>query len=342
MYRIAFDINGNDNGIKPAIESSMIFAKENPNFTLILVGIESEIYSCEAFNKSLKNIKIINNPNVPTNVKNLRQSLHEDTSMSQAIELVKNNEADAVLSCGDSGTYLALCSFKLKRLPNISRAAFMPVVPAINGKKWLMCDVGANIETTSDYLVEWAIIARLFAKKLLNIDNPKISLINIGSEDYKGSETTRKAHQKLLAIKNNRNDFNYSGFAEPRELMRGQTDVAIIDGYGGNLVLKSLEGALLAFKDLLKEKIMLKTMRKLGYLMMKGAFKDVAETLDYRNVGAAWVIGVNGVAIKSHGSSDSKALLGAYKQIKIALESNVLEQIKDEVHKINISCEEEF
>ncbi len=131
----------------------------------------------------------------------------------------------------------------------------------------------------------------------------------------------RKASQLL---KDNK-FINYIGYTEPRYLLDGATDVAVIDGYGGNLVLKSLEGAILSFKNLLKDKIMAKPIRKFGYLFLKGAFKDVAETLDYRNVGAAWLIGLNGLSIKCHGNSDTKAYLGALNQIKLVIKNNVLE-----------------
>nr|WP_318031432.1 hypothetical protein [Mycoplasmopsis bovis] len=122
-------------------------------------------------------------------------------------------------------------------------------------------------------------------RTLLNIVNPRVSLINIGTEDYKGLEIVKEASQLL---KDNK-FINYIGYTEPRYLLDGATDVAVIDGYGGNLVLKSLEGAILSFKNLLKDKIMAKPIRKFGYLFLKGAFKDVAETLDYRNVGAALI-----------------------------------------------------
>ncbi|AIA29660.1 phosphate acyltransferase [Mycoplasmopsis californica] len=325
-YKIAFDINGNDNGIFAAIQASVEFAQKNPHFNIILIGPQSQIQDLitEKYSTFPQNISIIDNPNIASNPDNIRASLHEDTSMNQAIELVKNQQADAVLSSGNSGLYLATSTFKLKRLPNISRAAFMPIIPTIIGRKFLLLDVGANIDSKSDFLVEWAKIANVFAKVILNTQKPNIALINIGTEDSKGTEVVREAHQILK----NDKSLNYIGFREPRDILNYVCDVAVIDGYGGNLVLKSLEGAILSFKKLLKEKIMMTPTRKLGFLLAKNAFRDVAETLDYRNVGAAWVIGVNGVAIKSHGSSDSKAYLGALNQIKIALENNILAKVK--------------
>lgn len=329
MYRIAFDVNGNDNGVSAAVSASVQFLKDNDDYEIILVGDESsinvELKKIEGIPDSLR---IVNNPNLPSDVKNIHKSLRENTSMNTAIDLVVDGKADAVISSGDSGTYLACATFKLKRLQGVSRSAFMPLMPTVVGRKFLLLDVGANIECKSEYLVEWAKIANVYARTLLNIVNPRVSLINIGTEDYKGLEIVKEASQLL---KDNK-FINYIGYTEPRYLLDGATDVAVIDGYGGNLVLKSLEGAILSFKNLLKDKIMAKPIRKFGYLFLKGAFKDVAETLDYRNVGAAWLIGLNGLSIKSHGNSDTKAYLGALNQIKLVIKNNVLEAIKKELN----------
>ncbi|WP_416738043.1 phosphate acyltransferase PlsX [Mycoplasmopsis meleagridis] len=327
MYKIAFDLNGNDNGIKAGLIASKIFIKNNSNFELFLIGNEKEIRTFFK-NNIPANIKIIDNDLVASDKKNIRQSLHEKTSMNLAFDLLAEKKVNAILSSGDSGLYLSAATLKLKRLEGVSRAAFMPIMPTIKGEKFLLLDVGANIDTKAQYIYEWSLIAKEFAKYLLKKVNPRISLINIGTEIYKGLEIIKEAN---LLLKENKN-INYRGFIETRDILRATTDVALIDGYGGNLVLKSLEGAILSFKDLLKSKIKAKFIRKIGYLLLKGAFKDVAETLDYRNVGAAWVIGVNGVVIKSHGSSDDKAYLGALNQVKIALENDILNKVKKELN----------
>ncbi|WP_027120339.1 phosphate acyltransferase PlsX [Mycoplasmopsis lipofaciens] len=333
MFKIAFDIIGNDNGIEAALAASLSFIKENENYEIILVGPKTEIeqyYNSKKI-EIPKRISIVDNSTNFTDVKNIRQSLHEKTSMMTAIDLVINNEAHAVLSSGDSGMYLAASTFKFKRLKNVSRAAFMPLMPTIVGRKFLLLDVGANLETKTEYLVEWAKIANSFAKVFLKTDTPRIALLNIGVEDYKGLEITRNADSILKQNKN----INYIGFKETRDLLEGICDVAVIDGYGGNLVLKSYEGAVLSFKKLIKSQIMKKTIRKIGYLFLKNAFNDVSKIMDYRNVGAAWIAGVDGIAIKSHGSSDQKAYMGALEQIKIALENNILNQVKKDLEGEN-------
>ncbi|EFF41112.1 phosphate acyltransferase PlsX [Mycoplasmopsis alligatoris] len=329
QYKIAFDFSGSDHGVVPVVEAANEFLEKNPNFKLILVGKKADLDS--SYNGAIhKNIEIVDKPIYPSNIKNIKQSLSEDTAMNHAFNLVKTNQANAIMSAGDSGLYLGSATLILKRLQGISRPAFMPLMPTTKGKKFLLLDVGANITTKANYLVEWSIIANEYAKVLLDLTNPRISLLNIGTEDYKGTEEVKEAHQLLKNEK-----INYIGFQEPRNILNWTTDVAVIDGYGGNLVLKSLEGAILSFKDLIKGKIMLKTIRKIGYLFLKGAFKDVAETLDYRNVGAAWVIGVDGVVIKCHGSSDKKSYIGAFNQVKLALEKNVLSYVKESLDQKN-------
>lgn len=166
-----------------------------------------------------------------------------------------------------------------------------------------------------------------FSKAVLGVQSPKVGLLNVGTEDEKGFESVREAHQNLKKNK----DINYVGFIESRELLKAPVDVAIIDGYGGNLVLKTMEGTALAMLSLIKQSLTSKFIYKIGALIAKGGFVAVKETLDYRNVGAAWVIGLNGLALKVHGGSDKKAYLGAFGQLKEALDKNALEEFKKAV-----------
>ncbi|VEU76280.1 phosphate acyltransferase PlsX [Mycoplasmopsis columboralis] len=321
-YTIAFDINGNDNGVMPAIEASQEFALKHPETKIVLVGNLKNINL-----KLPQNIELVDNPNTPSDPKNIKQTLKENTSMNQAIDLYKTNQAQSILSCGDSGSYISALTLKLKRLPNVSRPAFMPVANAINGKKFVFLDVGANLEVKAEWLVEWANLASSFYKVMFNQENPRVALLNIGTEDYKGLEFTKEAHQLL---KENSN-INYLGFHETRDLFRGNFEVAVIDGYGGNLVLKSYEGAVFTFIDSLKESINKSFVRKIGALLMKRAFKDVMKQLDYRNVGSAWVIGVNAPALKTHGSSDKKSYLAALHQLQDAMEKDLISKLSEQI-----------
>ena len=321
---IIFDLNGNDNGILAGVEAAKIFCQNHPDYQIILVGNQDEISQIIEPNEQ---IQIHHSPNqVSKDVANLTTCFKEDNSMNAALNLLKEQKGAAVLSSGDSGKYLMSSLMILKRLPNVNRPAFMSIIPTIlANKKFLLLDEGANLHTSSDHLVQWAKLGAIFAKTILNVENPKVGIVNIGTEDYKGYEFHQEANQIL---KTTQNDFDYLGFVETRKLLEGFCDVAVADGFTGNITLKTLEGTVLAFLKLIKNQLTKTTMRKLATAFLKNAFGEIKEQLDYRNVGAAWILGINGIVIKAHGSSDQKAYLGALNQIKIAIETNALEKLK--------------
>ncbi|AAT27898.1 phosphate acyltransferase PlsX [[Mycoplasma] mobile] len=325
MKIIAFDVMGSDKGVGPAVLASINFVKKNLDYKIILVGDKTLITKYVSENER---IEIYDEPLEVKKGENLKAVLSKTTSMSVAIDLVKDNKAEVVLSAGDSASYLALCVIKLKRLEGITRPAFMPIFPTIlDDKKFVLLDVGANIEVDTEYLVQWAKLGSVFAKIMWNIDKPNVGILNIGTEDFKGFKYHQEANQILKEA--NLSEMNYKGFVEPRDILKGNFDVIVADGYGGNLVLKSLEGTVIDFSSLIKRKITSTFFRKIGALILKKSFKEIKEHLDYRNVGGAWVIGVNSIAVKAHGSSDEKAFKGAFNQIKIAVENNVIENFKE-------------
>lgn len=328
---IIFDVMGNDNGVKSACLAAFQFIKENIEYKIILVGDQKEI---KKFCSENEQIKIYHSPNTASKSdSNIFDSYKENNSMNDGLNLLKQGRGAAILSSGDSGKYLASSIMIMKRLPNITRPAFMSIIPTIiPNKKFLFLDEGANLNVTEDYLVQWAKLGASFSKSVLKINSPKVSILNIGTEDYKGFEYHQKANEIL---KNANLKFEYQGYIESRYLLNGNSDVVVADGYAGNLTLKALEGTVLSFSKLLKNNIKKNFWRKMCAFLMKGVFKDVKEQLDYRNVGAAWILGVNGIVIKSHGSSDEKAYLGALYQIKLAIESNALNEFKKALSENN-------
>lgn len=322
MKTIAFDVMGSDFGPQAAVQASLEFVQKNPDFQIILVGDKKEI---EKFTKETSQIKILESPNIASSKDGLRQVSKMENSMNSALDLVVEKKADAVLSSGDSGAYLTSALLKVKRLKGILRPAFMPIFPTIvKDKKILVLDVGANLETKVEYLIQWTKLASIFSNKILKVKNPKCALVNIGVEDYKGFDFHKQANEELK-----QSNANYIGFLEPRNILDGKVDVAVVDGYGGNLILKSMEGAVLALKKVIKESITKTFFRKILALFLKKAFKDAAERLDYRNVGAAWVLGLNGIVVKSHGSNDFKAYLGALEQVKQGINAKVIDVFRE-------------
>ncbi|MGL5308472.1 MAG: phosphate acyltransferase PlsX, partial [Metamycoplasmataceae bacterium] len=252
----------------------------------------------------------------------------EDNSMNTALNLLKDNAVDACISPGDSARLMSSSIFILKRLEGISRPAFMPIFPTvIKKKKFLMLDVGANLDINPEHLVQWAKLGQAFSKAVLKIENPKVSILNVGTEENKGFEAHGIANKQLLELRDE-GIMNYVGFVEGRDLLAGDVDVVVTDGYAGNICLKTMEGVIINFQKLIKQNLTSNLFRKICALFLKSAFNDVKEHLDYRNVGAAWVIGVEGIVIKCHGSSDHKSYNGALEQVKLALDANALEEYK--------------
>lgn len=204
----------------------------------------------------------------------------------------------------------------------------MPIVNCLNGSKMILLDVGANIEVKPEYLVEWARLGDIFHKTIFNTKEPKISLLNIGTEEYKGSEIVRQASELL---KNT--NLNYIGFSETRNLLEGNIDVAVIDGYGGNLVIKSYEGAIVSFKNELKREIKNSFLSKIGALLLKKSFKKISKKLDFRTVANAWVIGVNALALKIRGSADEIAIYNALIQMSDAIDKDLLNKLKGAINE---------
>lgn len=327
MKKIAFDFMGNDNGPDAAVEASIEFANKNKDYKIFLVGNRDRI-NPELLIKLPNNVEIVDEKNEVDKNLSIRQAISSPNSMNVALQMAKDQKVDGVLSSGDSGLYIASASLILRRIEGISRVAFMPMIPKFEDNKYfLLLDVGANVEVKANYLYEWAKMGSLFYKALFNNPDPKIALLNIGTEDYKGMDFHREAHEFL------KNDpkLQYQGFIEPKYIIESNIDVIVSDGYAGNITLKTMEGTMLTFGKLIKQKITKNWFRKIWALMLKPSFKEIKEKFDYRNVGGAWVVGLNGTVLKAHGSSDVKAYLGALQQMKIALDFNILEQIKKEI-----------
>lgn len=321
MKKIIFDALGNDNGIKASLEASKAFLEQNQDFQIQLIADKKEV---ETFAIKHENLIIIDNSVSVDKTKSPKENYKAKNSMNQGIDMLKNNEAQAFLSSGDSASLLFSSSIRLKKFSGIERAAFMPILPTIKkNKKALLLDVGANLNIKAEHLIQWAKFTNVFAQQILDIENPRISILNIGTEDNKGFDFHIEANKQLKEI----SDLNYIGFLEPREILENKADIILSDGYAGNVALKTIEGTVLSFLKLIKTNLTKTLLRKILATMLRPAFNDIKEYFDYRNVGSAWVIGLNGIIIKTHGSSDKKAYLGALNQIKTFINKNALEKL---------------
>ena len=253
----------------------------------------------------------------------------KNSSLVKALNLVKNGEADAIISAGSTGAFLAGCTLIVGRIKGIDRPALAPVVPGKKGP-FMIIDCGANAECKPHYLVQFGLMGKTYFENILKIANPSVGLVNIGTEEEKGNELSKSAH-KLLKDAN----LNFVGNVEAREIPTGDINVLVCDGFTGNVILKLYEGAVANIFDILKTGIMSSFRTKVGGILLKPVFKKFKKDFDYKEYGGAAFLGVNGICIKAHGSSDAKAFKNAIKQATIFYENNVVDKLKVEIEKLS-------
>lgn len=251
----------------------------------------------------------------------------KNTSMGMAINAVKQQHAHAVVSSGNTGALMAISKITLKTLPGINRPAIIGLFPTITGKIAAL-DLGANAECEATNLVQFAIMGDAFAKVILNKSEPKIALLNIGSEDIKGNETIKSAALML----NEQDCLNFTGYIEADDIVRGVADVVVADGFSGNIAIKMAEGTAFLCRTLLGEAFRSSWVAKLGYLFAKKAIKTAFKNIDGRYYNGAMLIGLNGVVVKSHGGADAIAFANA---VEVAIElsrNNINQKIIQEIN----------
>lgn len=339
--KIAFDVMSGDFGSKEAILAACQMVDEFADLKITLVGNETEIrnHLKEIFkNKKPKQLDIYHaNDIIPMTAGPFEALRMPNSSMSQAVRLVKDKKVDGVLSSGSTAAYLGVCHLLLGEISGIKRPAFMPIMPTLKGTNVLVLDIGANIENTADELVSFALMANIYSTSILKIDKPKIALLNIGLEENKGPKVTKETYGKLSALtqKDGKLDqLNFCGNIEPREVLNGEVDIVVCDGYSGNVLLKSFEGITTLIFTLLKKAYKKNLWTKILGLISKPIFKSIKTTFDYKNVGGAQLIGINGICFKAHGSSDVQSYYSTLKLLRAAIEQDVTNKIKTEVKKI--------
>ena len=317
------DVMGFENDISEAIKACRKFVSKNKDVKIILVGDKQKIFP---YLKNKEEFEIEDASDVilmtdePISVRNKK-----DSSMYKAIELVKDDKAHAVLSAGNTACYVFLTHLLLKKLNKISKAGFMPFVPTRNNVGLNILDVGANKEVEPIDLVNFAIMGNVYVKETRNIENPKIGLINIGTEDNKGLDYLIKANKILKENK----QLNYVGFIEPRNLIEGEVDIAVADGFIGNIVLKTLEGTSKTISRSLKDQYK-KPWNWLGLLFSIFALKKIKKKFDYKNNAGAFVIGLTRIAFKTHGNADFKQFYSSLRMMKETIDNSVLKKIERE------------
>jgi glycerol-3-phosphate acyltransferase PlsX len=230
----------------------------------------------------------------------------KDSSMRIAFELAKEGTVDAVVSAGNSGAMLALGLFVMRRLPGVERPGIVTTFPTVNGVCALI-DMGANVECRPETLAQFAVLGAVYARLLHKKAKPKVGLLSNGEEAIKGTDLTRGAF-KLLAAGGVDKDFEFVGYVEGRDIFGGDVDVVVTDGFTGNIVLKTSEGAASAITSIIKREILASTMGKIGALFLRGTFARLKRVLDVDEHGGAPLVGVDGVAVLTHGAASGRAI----------------------------------
>ena len=249
---------------------------------------------------------------------------YKDSSMVRACKDAKAGEIDAVVSAGATGALIAAGTLVVKRLKEVERPALAPVMPTIKANKYtILCDAGATSEAKPQYLYQNAKIASIYAKEVLHIQNPSVALLNIGTEEGKGTDLQKEAFKLIQAD----SSINFVGNMEGKTMISGEVDIIVADGYSGNIALKAVEGTSKSVFSLLKEELMSSTRGKVGALILKPIFSRIKKRMDASEVGGAMLLGVTAPVIKAHGSSDSLAIMNAIRQAREAVSQDVVNKI---------------
>ncbi len=329
--KIALDCMGGDNSPKTVIEGANIIASQNKNVYFLLYGksdeIELELKNCS---KLKDRYTIIHTDQVISSDEKPSLALRRGTksSMRLAINAVKEGQADVAVSAGNTGALMAISKIVLRSLPSIDRPAIVTSIPNQKNSGTVLLDMGANVECDSDVLFQFAIMGHAFAKTALNIKNPKIGILNIGSEDLKGNDAVRNA---ALLLKESDLKDNFYGYVEGNDITKGTVDVVVTDGFTGNISLKVIEGTAKMVNNILREAFTSSIMSKIGYLLARCAIAKSSKKMDPRLHNGAMLIGLNGVVVKSHGGADSIGFANAISVAISLIKDNINEKISNEI-----------
>ncbi|MBU1669432.1 phosphate acyltransferase PlsX [bacterium] len=330
MIRIAIDAMGGDFGPEPIIEG-VIQALDEKSFIPILVGDREQIISFLP-QYYLDKVEIVESTDVISMSDQATQALkRKESSIYKAVELVRDAQANGVVSAGHSGATMTLATLRIGRLPHISKPALATIMPNKSLRaKTLLLDVGAVTDCSAQNLYEFAMMGEVYAQKLLGLSNPTVGLLSNGEEDSKGNALTKEAFKLMHKVP------GFKGNVEGSDIFNGSVDVVVCDGYTGNIVLKASEGVVSTVFDLMKTEIRKSIPAKIGaFMMKKKVFTKLKEKVDYAEYGGAPLLGVKGCAIISHGKSNAKAIKNAIFQAMAYHDLGVNKAIEELLTKNN-------
>lgn len=331
--KIAIDAMGGDNAPKAIVEGAMQALENRKDLEIVLVGDEKQIEPLVTVNERVSIIhteEVIGGEEDP--IRSVRRK--KNASLVLTATEVKEGRADACISAGNTGALVVAGLFIVGRTKGIDRPALSPTLPTTNGRGFLLLDAGANVDVNAHNLVQYAIMGSTYSEKVRKIPNPTVGLLNVGTEEGKGNQVTKKAFKLLENA-----PVNFVGNVEARDLMSGVVDVVVTDGFSGNITLKSIEGTALHVVNLLKETLMSSLKTKILAGLMKKELQSLKKQLNYPEYGGAALFGLSAPVIKSHGSSNSTAIYHTINQTYEIIKQDVIGTIEKTVQSLNINEE---
>ncbi len=323
MLTIVIDMMGADKGVEPLKEGVKNFLNDASfnDAKLVLVGNEKDL---EEF-KGNQRVELVPSKDIlPMEAGALESMRMKTSSMNIAVDCMVQNHYDAVVSAGSTGGFISLATIKMKMIEGIERAALVSPFPTRIGKQVTVLDIGANNENSAYQIFQFAQMGAIYSRLVMGVEHPSIYLLSNGVEEKKGSPEGKEAYQ---LIKQSGLE-GFKGNIEGRDALRGEADVIVTGGYAGNIFLKTSEGMAVIMSELIKEAFYRNLSSKIGYVFARKGFKEMKKKMDYKSFGGAMLLGINGVAVKAHGSSDAYSFYCALKVAYRMSKEKIVEKIK--------------
>jgi phosphate acyltransferase len=333
--RIAIDAMGGDEGVRVMIAGAALARHRHDRFKFLLVGDEAQIKAALDDHPNLRAAsEILHTDEVVTGDDKPSQAIRKSrgSSMGLAINAVKTGEAAAAVSAGNTGALMAMSKLALRTMPGIDRPALAALLPTLIDTDVVMLDLGANTECDARNLVQFSVMGAAYSRIIFGFEKPRVRLLNIGTEELKGTDSLRVAAQHLRDTAELHMDFQ--GFIEADKINRGECDVVVCDGFSGNIALKSIEGAARFVTDLLRRAFTSSIRSKFGFLVSRPATELLKHHLDPNNHNGAVFLGLNGVVVKSHGSASVKGVANAVEVAARLVEEDITARIAQDMEQI--------
>lgn len=332
--KIVLDAFGGDNAPFEIVKGAVRAVEKYDDIEIVLTGKEDKINEClRTLNYSGERISIVNCNDVITNDDTPTEAIKTktDSSLVKAFDVLKDPNVSALISAGSTGAILTGSFLKVGRIRGISRPCLSPLLPTKNGGNVMLVDAGANVDCKPINICHFALLATTYMKSVVGIENPRVGLLNVGTEDSKGNEFTKECFAMLKDMK----EINFIGNLEARDALSGKYDVILADGFNGNVLLKALEGAMLFAMSEIKKEIKSNFWSKFGAIFMRKSFRNIKSKLNYNNYGGSPFLGVRKIVIKSHGSSDSLTILKAIEQAQKMYNTKFIETVESNIPRVN-------